>query len=66
MCTVAMEFKTDVDTASDLLDQFYEKRRLLIVLAPNVAHGDYKLQNLMVQVSQETVFNSARTVMCHW
>lgn len=51
MCTVAMEFKTDVDTASDLLDQFYEKRRLLIVSAPNVAHGDYKLQNLMVQVS---------------
>lgn len=61
-----MEFKTDVNTASALLDQFYDKRRLLIVSAPNVAHGDYKLQNLMVQVSQETVFNSARTVMCHW
>jgi sushi family protein SRPX2 len=49
-----MEFKTDVNTASALLDQFYDKRRLLIVSAPNVAHGDYKLQNLMVQVSQET------------
>ncbi|CDQ70070.1 unnamed protein product [Oncorhynchus mykiss] len=44
-----MEFKTDVDTASGLLDRFYEKRRLLIVSAPNIAHGDYKLQNLMVQ-----------------
>ncbi|XP_014067679.2 sushi repeat-containing protein SRPX2 isoform X2 [Salmo salar] len=46
---VTMEFKTDVNTASALLDQFYDKRRLLIVSAPNVAHGDYKLQNLMVQ-----------------
>ncbi|XP_021415310.2 sushi repeat-containing protein SRPX2 [Oncorhynchus mykiss] len=46
---VPMEFKTDVDTASGLLDRFYEKRRLLIVSAPNIAHGDYKLQNLMVQ-----------------
>uniref|UniRef100_A0A4W5RQH3 Sushi repeat-containing protein SRPX2 n=1 Tax=Hucho hucho TaxID=62062 RepID=A0A4W5RQH3_9TELE len=45
----SMEFKTDVDTASGLLDQLYEKRRLLIVSAPNVAHGDYKVQNLMVQ-----------------
>nr|XP_046151300.1 sushi repeat-containing protein SRPX2-like isoform X2 [Oncorhynchus gorbuscha]XP_046151301.1 sushi repeat-containing protein SRPX2-like isoform X2 [Oncorhynchus gorbuscha] len=44
-----VQFKTDVDTASGLLDRFYEKRRLLIVSAPNVAHGDYKLQNLMVQ-----------------
>uniref|UniRef100_A0A8C8FWA7 Sushi repeat-containing protein SRPX2 n=1 Tax=Oncorhynchus tshawytscha TaxID=74940 RepID=A0A8C8FWA7_ONCTS len=42
-----VQFKTDVDTASGLLDRFYEKRRLLIVSAPNVAHGDYKLQNLM-------------------
>ncbi|XP_064875730.1 sushi repeat-containing protein SRPX2-like isoform X2 [Oncorhynchus nerka] len=42
-----LKFKTDVDTASGLLDRFYEKKR--IVSAPNVAHGDYKLQNLMVQ-----------------
>uniref|UniRef100_A0A8C7P2H2 Sushi repeat-containing protein SRPX2 n=1 Tax=Oncorhynchus mykiss TaxID=8022 RepID=A0A8C7P2H2_ONCMY len=52
---VPMEFKTDVDTASGLLDRFYEKRRLLIVSAPNIAHGDYKLQNLMVQFLQDLI-----------
>ncbi|KAL0974110.1 hypothetical protein UPYG_G00215480 [Umbra pygmaea] len=46
---VPMEFKTDMNTASGLLDQFYGKRRLLIVSAPNTAHPDYKLQNFMVQ-----------------
>ncbi|CAL8356167.1 unnamed protein product [Merluccius merluccius] len=46
-----MEFKSDVTTASALLDQFYEKRRLLIVSAPNIANQEYKLQNLMIQKS---------------
>ncbi|XP_056141628.1 sushi repeat-containing protein SRPX2 isoform X2 [Lampris incognitus] len=48
---VSMEFKSDVKTASALLDQFYEKRRLLIVSAPDIADHDYKLQNLMIQKS---------------
>ncbi|XP_062332491.1 sushi repeat-containing protein SRPX2 isoform X1 [Osmerus eperlanus] len=46
---IAMEFKADVRSASALLEQFYEKRRLLIVSAPNIADQDYKLQNLMIQ-----------------
>lgn len=47
-CT-AMEFKTDVTSASALLDQFYERRRVLIVSAPNIADQDYKLQSLSIQ-----------------
>ncbi|XP_053284734.1 sushi repeat-containing protein SRPX2 [Pleuronectes platessa] len=48
---VAMEIKSDVKTASALLDQFYEKRRLLILSAPNISDYDYKLQNIMIQKS---------------
>ncbi|KAM4621776.1 sushi repeat-containing protein SRPX2 isoform 2-T2 [Polymixia lowei] len=48
---VPMEFKSDVKTASALLDQFYEKRRLLIVSAPNISDEDYKMQNIMIQKS---------------
>lgn len=47
---VAMEIKSDVRTLSDLLNQFYEKRRLLIVSAPNISDPDYQLQNTMIQV----------------
>ena len=47
-----MEIKADVTSASGLLEQFYEKRRLLIVSAPNIADQDYKLQNLMIQVRE--------------
>ncbi|XP_039975134.1 sushi repeat-containing protein SRPX2 isoform X2 [Xiphias gladius] len=46
---VSMEIKSDVKTASDLLDQFYEKRRLLIMSAPNISDPDYRLQNVMIQ-----------------
>ncbi|KAG7266515.1 hypothetical protein CRUP_036531 [Coryphaenoides rupestris] len=49
-CT-PMVFKTDVKTASALLDQFYEKRRLLIVSTPSLANEEYKLQNIMIQKS---------------
>lgn len=45
-----MEFKSDVKTVSALLDQFYEKRRLLIISAPNTSDTDYKLHNIMIQV----------------
>lgn len=48
---VAMEIKYDVKTVNALLDQFYEKRRLLILSAPNITDSDYQLQNLMIQVS---------------
>ncbi|XP_006782009.1 sushi repeat-containing protein SRPX2 [Neolamprologus brichardi] len=46
---VPIEIKADVKTAPALLDQFYEKRRLLIVSAPNMSDPDYQLQNIMIQ-----------------
>lgn len=46
-----MQINTDVKTAAALLDQFYEKRRLLVVSTPNVANPYYKIQNIMLQVS---------------
>lgn len=46
---VSMEIKSDVKTVSALLDQFYEKRRLLIMSAPNMTDSDYQLQNVMIQ-----------------
>ncbi|XP_026213542.1 sushi repeat-containing protein SRPX2 [Anabas testudineus] len=46
---VPMEIKSDVKTAAALLDQFYEKRRLLIMSAPNISDSDYQLQNIMIQ-----------------
>lgn len=45
-----MQIKTDIRSAGALLDQFYEKRRLLIVSTPSVADQYYKLQNIMLQV----------------
>lgn len=47
-----MTIKSDVKTAAALLDQFYEKRRLLILSAPNISDSDYQLQNIMVQVRE--------------
>lgn len=46
---VPMDIKSDVKTLPALLDQFYEKRRLLVVSAPNVSDPDYQLQNVMIQ-----------------
>ena len=48
----AMEIKSDVKTVSALLQQFYEKKRLLIMSAPNITDPDYQLQNIMIQVSK--------------
>lgn len=45
-----MEIQTNVKTAPALLDQFYEKRRLLILSAPDISDPDYQLQNIMIQV----------------
>ncbi|XP_055080667.1 sushi repeat-containing protein SRPX2-like [Periophthalmus magnuspinnatus] len=48
----ALDLKSShLKTASSLLDQFYEKRRLLIVSAPNITDPDYQLQNMMIQTS---------------
>nr|XP_057931286.1 sushi repeat-containing protein SRPX2 isoform X3 [Doryrhamphus excisus] len=46
---VPMEIKSDVKTASALLAQFFQKRRLLILSAPNTSDPDYELQNVMIQ-----------------
>lgn len=48
---VPSDFKSDVNTTSALLEQFYEKRRLLIVSAPNAADLDYQMQDMMIQTS---------------
>lgn len=48
---VSMEIKPDAKTATALLDQFYEKRRLLIISAPDITLQEYKMQNLMLQKS---------------
>ncbi|XP_053735071.1 sushi repeat-containing protein SRPX2 isoform X1 [Synchiropus splendidus] len=48
---VAMEIKSDVKSVQALLDQFYEKRRLLILSAPNISDSDYQMQNIMIQKS---------------
>lgn len=51
LCVVAaMEIRADVKTVGALLEQFYSKRRLLILSAPNISDLDYQLQNIMIQV----------------
>lgn len=47
-----MIIKTDVRSAGALLDQFYEKRRLLVVSTPDNSNQRYKLQNDLLQVIQ--------------
>ncbi|XP_061786594.1 sushi repeat-containing protein SRPX2 isoform X1 [Nerophis lumbriciformis] len=49
---VAMAIKSDVKTASALLAQLFQKRRLLIVSAPDITDADYEMQNFMIQKSQ--------------
>ncbi|CAG09848.1 unnamed protein product, partial [Tetraodon nigroviridis] len=46
-----LQIKAGVKTLGALLDQFYEKRRLLILSAPNMSDPDYQLQNIMIQKS---------------
>lgn len=48
---IPVDFKSDVNTTSALLEQFYEKQRLLIVSAPNTTDLDYQMQNMMIQTS---------------
>lgn len=47
---LVVEIKTDIRTAGALLDQFYEKRRVLIVSTPSATDQYYKIQNIMLQV----------------
>uniref|UniRef100_A0A3Q3VK91 Sushi repeat-containing protein SRPX2 n=1 Tax=Mola mola TaxID=94237 RepID=A0A3Q3VK91_MOLML len=49
---VPMEIRADVKTVGALLEQFYSKRRLLILSAPNISDLDYQLQNIMIQKSE--------------
>uniref|UniRef100_A0A8D2L4N3 Sushi repeat-containing protein SRPX2 n=1 Tax=Varanus komodoensis TaxID=61221 RepID=A0A8D2L4N3_VARKO len=44
-----MQINVDVNSAAGLLDQFYEKRRLLIISAPDPSDRYYKMQNAMLQ-----------------
>ncbi|TRY88773.1 hypothetical protein DNTS_014995 [Danionella cerebrum] len=44
-----MDINTDVRSAGALLDQFYEKRRLLVVSTPDNGNQKYRLQNIMLQ-----------------
>lgn len=48
---VPLDFKADVKTVSSLLEQYYEKRRMLIVSAPNITDLDYQQQDMMIQKS---------------
>ncbi|XP_062440292.1 sushi repeat-containing protein SRPX2 isoform X1 [Rhea pennata] len=48
VCT-PMQINTRVNSAASLLDQFFEKRRLLVVSAPDPANRYYKMQISMLQ-----------------
>lgn len=50
----AMQINTAVNSAASLLDQFYEKRRLLVISAPDSANRYYKMQISMLQVRPRT------------
>jgi sushi family protein SRPX2 len=45
-----MKINVNVNSAAGLLDQFYEKQRLLIVSAPDPSNRYYKMQISMLQV----------------
>ncbi|XP_027390358.1 sushi repeat-containing protein SRPX2 isoform X2 [Bos indicus x Bos taurus] len=48
---VPMKINVNVNSAAGLLDQFYEKRRLLIISAPDPSNRYYKMQISMLQQS---------------
>lgn len=47
---LAMKINVNVNSATGLLDQFYEKKRLLIISAPDPSNRYYKMQISMLQV----------------
>lgn len=58
----AMQINTAVNSAASLLDQFYEKRRLLVISAPDPANRYYKMQISMLQVSQHAISPSLHSI----
>ncbi|KAM8854948.1 sushi repeat-containing protein SRPX isoform 2-T2 [Spinachia spinachia] len=48
----AMNINVGVRTAAALLDQFYEKRRLLVISAPTAANHNYRFQMTNLQHAQ--------------
>lgn len=50
----AMNINVGVRTAAALLDQFYEKRRLLIISAPTAANHNYRFQMTNLQVRHDS------------
>ncbi|XP_053513486.1 sushi repeat-containing protein SRPX2 isoform X2 [Artibeus jamaicensis] len=50
ICT-SMKINVNVNSAAGLLDQFYEKQRLLIISAPDPSNRYYKMQISMLQQS---------------
>ncbi|KAA8588017.1 hypothetical protein FQN60_001211, partial [Etheostoma spectabile] len=50
--TTSMNINVGVRTAAALLDQFYEKRRLLIISAPTAANHNYRFQMTNLQHAQ--------------
>lgn len=46
-----MKINVNVNSAAGLLDQFYEKQRLLIISAPDPSNRYYKMQISMLQQS---------------
>lgn len=54
-CVIAaMNINLGVRTAAALLDQFYEKRRLLIISAPTAANHNYRFQMTNLQVRHDS------------
>jgi len=49
-----MNINVGVRTAAALLDQFYEKRRLLIISAPTAANHNYRFQMTNLQVRSDS------------
>lgn len=50
----AMNINVGVRTAAALLDQFYEKRRLLVISAPTAANHNYRFQMTNLQVRHDS------------
>lgn len=50
----AMNINVGVRTAAALLDQFYEKRRLLVISAPTAANHNYRFQMTNLQVRRNS------------
>lgn len=59
-----MKINVNVNSAAGLLDQFYEKQRLLIVSAPDPSNRYYKMQISMLQVGPTTSEWLTKSLLC--